>query len=383
VSVPNTAGRGGLVTCTGTRGSRVRMSREARRDTSLSHEPGTELTAQALPAAGADYAPPSPPGPEGVRGSFSTAAWMENRPEPGRDTGRPFFSRERPVSPRDPDGLAKPTHFARQGCIDGPCTISYPRRTRRFAGTKFLPALSTATGEYLMSRSRLSSSIGSDASVRIAWDRRARSASDVLIRDGDFNLKRTDHDPTGHLAVLEALDGAGHISQRRLAETVGMATSRVNRIIRSLQDGGLVRVVDEMVRPYAYRVTAEGRAYLQELSYEHYAAVVGRFRQVERRIGRRLAELRDEGLERVVCYGAGEVMELVRPLAESHGLRVVGVVDDDPEKQGRWGAVDVASPDSIGATDADAVVITTFRRAGEIRARLAVGATSALRVVDL
>jgi DNA-binding MarR family transcriptional regulator len=234
-----------------------------------------------------------------------------------------------------------------------------------------------------MSRSRLSSSIGSDASVRIAWDRRARSASDVLIRDGDFNLKRTDHDPTGHLAVLEALDGAGHISQRRLAETVGMATSRVNRIIRSLQDGGLVRVVDEMVRPYAYRVTAEGRAYLQELSYEHYAAVVGRFRQVERRIGRRLAELRDEGLERVVCYGAGEVMELVRPLAESHGLRVVGVVDDDPEKQGRWGAVDVASPDSIGATDADAVVITTFRRAGEIRARLAVGATSALRVVDL
>jgi DNA-binding Lrp family transcriptional regulator len=229
-------------------------------------------------------------------------------------------------------------------------------------------------------------SLEAGSAAATGWDSRARSASDVLYRDGDSILKhsRTGRpDPAGHRAVLEALDGAGHVPQRRVAEAVGMATSRVNRIIRELLDAGRVRVVDDAVRPFAYTLTADGRAYLQELSYDHYATVVGRFRQVQRRIDRRLAELRDQGLERVVCYGAGEVMEVVRPLAESNGLRVVGVVDDDPAKQGRWGAVDVAAPESIGAADADAVVITTFRHAGEIRARLGEAVPAGVKVVEL
>jgi predicted transcriptional regulator len=191
-----------------------------------------------------------------------------------------------------------------------------------------------------------------------------------------------DGDPTGHLLVLEALDGAGHVPQRRVAENVGMATSRVNRIIRELLKRGVVRVVDDAVRPYAYTLTETGRVYLRELSYQDYAAVAARFRQVQGRIGRRLAALRAEGLERVVCYGAGEILELVRPLAESRGLRVVGVVDDDPARHGRRDGFEVRGPDSLDGTDADAVVITTLRHAGEIRARL-IAAPGSMKVIEL
>jgi hypothetical protein len=35
-----------------------------------------------------------------------------------------------------------------------------------------------------------------------------------------------------------------------------------------------------------------------------------------------------------MLYGADEVMELTLPLAEALGLEVVGLVDDDPTKQG-------------------------------------------------
>jgi hypothetical protein len=47
-------------------------------------------------------------------------------------------------------------------------------------------------------------------------------------------LKRNTKSPVdtaGHLKVLETLDSAGHVSQRAVGETVGMAASRVNRII--------------------------------------------------------------------------------------------------------------------------------------------------------
>jgi hypothetical protein len=161
-----------------------------------------------------------------------------------------------------------------------------------------------------------------------------------------------------------------------------MAASRVNRLIRELLDRGVVRVVDETVRPFAYTLTETGRGYLRELSYQDYAEVAARYRQVQRRIGRRLAALRAEGLERVVCYGAGELLELVRPLAESHGLRVVGVVDDDPARHGSRGGLEVQSPDSLEGAEADAVVITTFRRAGEIRGRLG-EVPGSMKVIEL
>jgi hypothetical protein len=96
-----------------------------------------------------------------------------------------------------------------------------------------------------------------------------------------------------------------------------------------------------------------------------------------------MAQLRAEGLERVVFYGAGEVLEVVRPLAEAEGLRIVGVVDDDPNKQGRLGTVEVAPPESIVATEPDAVVITTFSHVSEIRSRLEAVGSPSVRVVAL
>lgn len=186
---------------------------------------------------------------------------------------------------------------------------------------------------------------------------------------------------TYHLHVLRALDGAGHVSQRTVAQAIGLATSRVNRIIRSLVRAGYVEVADEAVRPFAYRITPSGREYLQELSYDHYAAVVGRYRDVQARIRGRLRDLRTRGVRRVIFYGAGEVMEVAYPLAAEAELEVVGVVDDDSAKHGRRDGIDVVGPERLTDGDPDAVVVTTLRHWDQIRRRLA-GASS-IRVVEL
>lgn len=199
-------------------------------------------------------------------------------------------------------------------------------------------------------------------------------------------MKRSPGVPTGavgHLQVLEALDGAGHVSQRRVAELLGMPPSRVNRIIRTLVQTGRVRVADEAVRPYAYRLTPAGRRYLNELSYDHYATVVGRFRQVQGRIRARLAEIRSKGIERVAFYGAGEVMEVAYPLAREIGLDVVGVVDDDPTKHGRRDGFAVGPSAAISGWRIDAVVITTLRHTDEIRRRVGPAVLSGVEVVQV
>ena len=73
----------------------------------------------------------------------------------------------------------------------------------------------------------------------------------------------------------------------------------------------------------------------------------------------------------MVLYGAGEVMDLTKPLAESVGFDILGIVDDNSELHGsiRAGFV-VQSSQALRKLRPDAVVVTTFKYAGEIEQRL-------------
>lgn len=187
-----------------------------------------------------------------------------------------------------------------------------------------------------------------------------------------------------HLPVLRALDGSGNISQRTIAEKIGMAASGVNRLIRELLESGHLEVVDESVRPFAYRLTGDGEGYLLRLIHEHYQTVVEDFRRMQGRISRRLREIQGAGVRSLIFYGAGDVMEVSVPLAEELGLEVVGAVDDDPAKIGtRWAGVQVRSPDCLREMDSDAVVIASYRHSGEIEDRLDGGLPSGARVLQL
>jgi DNA-binding MarR family transcriptional regulator len=174
-----------------------------------------------------------------------------------------------------------------------------------------------------------------------------------------------------HLAVLEALEGAGNVSQRTLGERLGMAAGLVNRLLQELVDGRLLEVVDPAVRPFAYRLTLAGQEYLRGLRHDHYQAVLADLHSMRGRIVLRLREIRAEGVERMAFYGAGEILDVALPLAEGVGLEVLAVVDDDPGKQGTERAgVSVRSPTELDGMTPDCVLITTFRHAAEIRQRI-------------
>ncbi len=191
-------------------------------------------------------------------------------------------------------------------------------------------------------------------------------------------------DVSRHLPLLNALGAAGHVSQRTLAQRLDIAVSLVNRLIRELLDGGYLEVADASVRPFAYRLTSRGEEYRRDLSYRRYRSVVGDFRAVQRSIRSALQRIRTNGTERLALYGAGEIAEVVLPLARETGFHVVGVVDDDPEKQGRkWDGLTVRCPTRLDELAPDGVLITTFRHAQEIRDRLAEAEPHSVPVLEL
>ncbi len=194
-------------------------------------------------------------------------------------------------------------------------------------------------------------------------------------------------DPTGDLRdlpVLESLRAGRNVSQRTLGERLGVAPSQVNRCIQRLLKEGLVRVVDASVRPFAYRLTTAGEAYRRDLLRLRLETLAGSLREMKEHVRSCLREIAGRGMRRLVLYGTGEVMDVALSLALTLGLEVVGIVDDDPMKQGEGrGGMTVQSPGAIRNLDPDAILLTGFHPPGEIRERMGNGLAFSLPVLEL
>ena len=175
------------------------------------------------------------------------------------------------------------------------------------------------------------------------------------------------------LLLLEELQGRGHVSQRRLGERLGMAGSLVNRLIGRLRDDGHVEVVDRGVRPFAYRLTARGRRHRAQLCKEHCRDVLRQFKRLKRRIRGCLNGLKEDGIERLVLYGSGDLACIIASSAADADLQVVGVVDEgESQAMGEEGTSQVAGfvvdrPAALQDLAADAVLNASFVETEKVR----------------
>lgn len=202
-------------------------------------------------------------------------------------------------------------------------------------------------------------------------------------------MKHVEPRLTGELRELRQqliveLQRGSNVSQRALARRLGVAVGTVNRLLSDMVEAGYVQVFNRDVRPFAYRVTHDGQRYQRRLGLEQYSWVLGSLHRLEQRIRAKLLELRSRGVERVVFYGAGDVMEATNRVASGVGLQVVGVVDDDPTKQGqRKGGLVVSAPSAINELEPDAVLITTLRHAEEIQLKMDESLRASVEVWEL
>ena len=96
----------------------------------------------------------------------------------------------------------------------------------------------------------------------------------------------------------------------------------------------------------------------------------------------RLKRLADEGVRRVVLFGAGETGELAIAAAADAGMQIAGIVDNDAAKQGRLiGSVTVGAPATIETLRPDAVVITSYGHGDEIEAQVRPMEAKGIRIV--
>ncbi len=158
------------------------------------------------------------------------------------------------------------------------------------------------------------------------------------------------------LPVLEALADEPSLSQRELAQRVGLSLTRAHFVLKRLVERGLVKVRNaaqsEHKLGYLYLLTPQGMEEKANLTYAflqrtaaQYQEMVGR---VEATLDARLRADRDDGAVTVAIVGDGPLAQVVRDIVTVRsGVHLVDAVEDAAvaiDVTGSWRGEDAARP---------------------------------------
>jgi DNA-binding MarR family transcriptional regulator len=168
-----------------------------------------------------------------------------------------------------------------------------------------------------------------------------------------------------NLEILTAIGGGGPVTQRALAEQLGVALGLANLCLKRLASKGLIKVMEFPAKPSArkrlrYVLTPKGMAEKTRLSYEYMAYSVRLFRRTRGNLRETMARLHALGMKRFALCGAGEAAELAYLTLREFGLEPVGVFDR--ESGGQFLGFPVRALAEVAGEEIDGVIVATFDR---------------------
>jgi DNA-binding MarR family transcriptional regulator len=175
------------------------------------------------------------------------------------------------------------------------------------------------------------------------------------------------------LLILTALEQNPAISQHTLAHEVGLTSSMVNNYIRDLSQNRLISVKGTTNRTMSYNLTPKGIREKMSLLISYNLETTTLYMDAKKEFALRLQKIYEEGIHRAVLFGAGETAEIIYNASQSLKLEIIGIVDNDPEKQEKlFGNLIIKSPHCIQEIKPDGVIIASVGRQDEIYKQITV-----------
>jgi DNA-binding MarR family transcriptional regulator len=129
------------------------------------------------------------------------------------------------------------------------------------------------------------------------------------------------------LGVLSAIERDSAITQRHLAQELGIAVGLANAYVRRCARKGLLKVRQVPLNRYAYYLTPRGFAEKSRLTTEYLSFSLDFFRRARRDCRALLGECEARGWLRVALVGAGDLAEIAILAAVETSVEVVAVFD--------------------------------------------------------
>lgn len=147
-----------------------------------------------------------------------------------------------------------------------------------------------------------------------------------------------------HIAGLLAfVEREAHVSQRALANELGVALGLVNTYIKRCVKKGLIKVQQVPSRRYAYYLTPSGFAEKSRLTAEYLSWSLSFFRRARVECSALFDRARQRNFANLALYGGSDLTEIAILCAAEHGITIVAIVDGSMRKQSLFNIPVVAS----------------------------------------
>lgn len=167
-----------------------------------------------------------------------------------------------------------------------------------------------------------------------------------------------------NLQTLEAIAEDDHLTQRTLANRLGIALGLTNIYLKRLVRKGYVKCVNLQSNRLRYLLTPNGIAEKSRLTYEFMQYSLFLYGQVRQHLYTVLEPYAHDGRTRVAVYGTGEAAELAYLSIAELGLEMVAVFDGG--SNGQFLGRPVRHIAQHGEVPFDLLLVATFRYADSI-----------------
>jgi DNA-binding MarR family transcriptional regulator len=167
------------------------------------------------------------------------------------------------------------------------------------------------------------------------------------------------------LEILTAIGEGRPLTQRALAQRLGVALGLTNLYLKRLAGKGFIKITEFPRKPYArkrlrYIVTPKGLLEKSRLTYEYMSYSLGIYRRTRDTLRDALGHLDGHGLKRIAFYRTGEAAELAYVTLKEFGLEPVAVFDR--EAGGIFLGLPVRPVAEAADVELDAIIVATFER---------------------
>ncbi len=129
------------------------------------------------------------------------------------------------------------------------------------------------------------------------------------------------------LEILSAIEQKSDLSQRHIADRLGVALGLANSYLKRCTRKGLVKIKQAPANRYLYYLTPKGFAEKSRLTARYLIVSFAFYRRAGESCSEALAACRKHGWSRLVLCGASELAEIASLRAIEQGITVVGVYD--------------------------------------------------------
>jgi DNA-binding MarR family transcriptional regulator len=169
-----------------------------------------------------------------------------------------------------------------------------------------------------------------------------------------------------HIArLLSRVERDSHVSQRELAQELGVALGLLNTYIKRCVSKGLIKVKQVPSRRYAYFLTPTGFAEKSRLVTEYLYWSLSFFRQARVECTALFAEARRRKWKTAVVVGGGDLAEIAILCAADQGVKIIAVVDAGTDASASLGRASLGRAilgvpvvDSLSAVRPDGWIVT-------------------------